>query len=862
MGIVWLRATQLQMIDGDVWAEAAQDMRERTEILPALRGPIVSADGVVLAEDAPVFQLAVSPWDWQRRARVRCTSCGAIYHQSGRRLSTGELRLRFPRSCACARKARRTVGVDAYPRTHDPEEKPRLEVLPKGDLRALEAALDVAPGTIARLAKERVDEVSAIVVRMRAAMAADDEDLGFEEKRLELAEQDLLRRPYVLVGRMPEEAARLVLTDEVGQYRGLRVQSALRRHYPLGDFASQLIGFTSQLGKNEYETLKAEFGDRVGYSTRIGRKGLERALNWEMHGTPGYRKLELDSDGQWGRVIEEVPPRPGKPAFLTIDAKLSRIAEELLFHGRRGAPGGYVPQGRPSGAFVALDAYTGEVLIWSEAPRFDLNDELDELYDPSLVEAEANQALGTWVPLHPDKLRMTLEEWQRRMVQPAPLGMSRAGQIAVEPGSTMKLFMALGMLESGLPLPYREYSCRPGQHGPGCHGSHDVDLVQAIVRSCNRYFAFSVRDSKQWSTYRRFLGGFMSDLGFGQSPSREISEWSAGQWLWPWVDFTMPTLLAEVRSELARALKGTELDGKAPELTLAALPGTPATLGGDLERVAKRLAEVAAWTARRTGAKKLQLSVEKLEVIERMVNVRFGVRCADKNTWFELPGTDHARLPKTLAALPRERRGIRGHLERGGTVWFTAQLVRRVGRADDRAPRVIRPSDGRNVAIGQGPILVTPLQMARAVSVFANGGLLVEPHVTRAVGNREQATHTRRLKVDPRNLELVREGMYGVVNLPEGTADTADWHLVPATVYGKTGTAQVGHSWKPFGETEDGGPWHHWFVGFAEAPGMRTIAFACVLHARAEGGAGVTAAHAVADILARWYDSDTAKERR
>lgn len=862
MGIVWLRATQLQMIDGDVWAEAALDMRQRTELLPALRGPIVSADGVVLAEDTPVFQLAVIPWDWQRRARVRCSSCGAIYHQSGRRRASGELRLRFPRSCACARRSARRVAVDAYPRTQDPDEKPRLERLPEADLAALEKALDVEPGTIALRAQERVAQITEIVDKRRDKMESDGIDMGFEEKRLELFEQDLLRRPFVLIGRMPEEAARLILTDEVGRYRGLRVQSALRRSYPLGDFAPQLLGFTSQLNKDEYKPLKDRFGDRVGYSTRIGRKGLERALNWKMHGTPGYRKLELDADGQWGRVIEEQPPRAGKPLFLSIDAKMSRIAEELLFHGKRGRVGGYVPQGRPSGAFVALDAYTGEVLMWSEAPRFDLNEDLEDLYDRSLVEADADELLGIWKPRHPDELRVTLEEWLRRLVQPAPIGMSRVSQIAVEPGSTMKLFMALGMLESGLPLPYRTYSCRPGQHGPGCHGSHDVDLVQAIVRSCNRYFAFSVRDSKQWSTYRHFLGGFMSDLGFGQSPSDEVPEWAEGQWLWPWIDFTMPTLLAAVRKQLAETLEGTPLEGQAPELALAPLPGTPQTLGGDLKRVARRLADVAAWTTRRTGAKKLQISVERLETIERMVNVRFGVRCADKNAWFELPGTDRVRLPKTLAALPRERRGIRGHLERGGTVWFTAQLVRRVGRADKSEPRVIRPEDGRNVAIGQGPILATPLQMARAVAVFANGGLLVEPHVTRAVGNREQVTHTKRLKINPHHLELVREGMYGVVNSQEGTADTADWHLVPATVYGKTGTAQVGDSWRPFGKTEEGGPWHHWFIGFAEAPGMRTIAFACVLHARAEGGAGGTAAHAVADILARWYDSDTARERR
>ena len=47
--------------------------------------------------------------------------------------------------------------------------------------------------------------------------------------------------------------------------------------------------------------------------------------------------------------------------------------------------------------------------------------------------------------------------------------------------------------------------------------------------------------------------------------------------------------------------------------------------------------------------------------------------------------------------------------------------------------------------------------------------------------------------------------------------------------------------------------WHQWFVGFAEAPGQNPIAFACVLHARMESGAGFTAVPAVADILAYWY---------
>ncbi len=857
MGVVWLRATQLQLLDGDAWAEAAQSMRRRTEPLQALRGPIVAADGTVLAEDAPVFQLSVVAYDFQRRDRVRCSSCGAIYFQSGRRRANGKLHLRFPRSCACARRAASAARSDDYPRTIDPDAKPRLERLPRADLEALEEALEIEPGTLAKVAQDRVDKVTEIVLKARARMDREGDDTTFREKRLQMMEQDLLMRPHVVVGRMSEKAAQLVLTDESGRYRGFRVQSALRRHYPLGDFAAQLLGFTSQLGPDEYGRLREEYGRRVNFSTRVGRKGLERGLNWDMHGTPGYRTLELDEDGQFSEVIKDVPPRPGKPLLLSIDAKTSLIAQQLLFHGKRGKPGGYVPQGRPSGAFVAMDAYTGEVLLWAEAPRFDLNDGLDDLYDKHLVEAVADQVLGNWVPRHPLESRMTLEDWRARQVQPAPVGMSRVAQIAVEPGSTMKPFMALGMLASGLPLPFHSYSCNGGSAKPHCHGRHVVDLVGAIVRSCNRYFAYSVRDSKYWPTYRRFLGGFMAKLGFGEKPSSEVSEWSAGQWLWPWVDFSMPTLLEAVRERVVK-----KLGDKAPELVLAALPGTPATVGGDLDRVAKRLAAVALWTAKRTGAKKLSISVERLARVERMIDVRFGVRSADKHDWYQLPGPSSSTLPPVLRGRARDKAGIRGRLERGGTVWYTARLEARVGRAHASEPRVIRPDDGRNVAIGQGAVLVTPLQMARAVAVFANGGLLVEPRVARAVGRRDLAARTKRLAIDPRHIETVREGMYGVVNLAEGTADTADWHLVPATVYGKTGTAQVGSTWKPFGETEDGGPWHHWFVGFAEAPGMRTIAFACVLHARSEGGAGVTSAHAVADILSRWYDSDVARAEK
>jgi cell division protein FtsI/penicillin-binding protein 2 len=139
--------------------------------------------------------------------------------------------------------------------------------------------------------------------------------------------------------------------------------------------------------------------------------------------------------------------------------------------------------------------------------------------------------------------------------------------------------------------------------------------------------------------------------------------------------------------------------------------------------------------------------------------------------------------------------------------------------------------------------------MVRAVAAISNGGTLVTPHVVGAVGGAAQPGRRVPLGASAHSLRRLRDGMREVVLT--GTADDVDWDRVPAAVYGKTGTAQVGAPYDP--QRLEDGPWHHWFVGWAEAPGRRTVAFACLLHARTEAAAGGTAAHAVADLLAWWY---------
>lgn len=112
--------------------------------------------------------------------------------------------------------------------------------------------------------------------------------------------------------------------------------------------------------------------------------------------------------------------------------------------------------------------------------------------------------------------------------------------------------------------------------------------------------------------------------------------------------------------------------------------------------------------------------------------------------------------------------------------------------------------DTANFSIGQGECLVTPLSMARLVSVFANGGFLVTPHITKEIAGKDISARQKKkvnLRLRKSTLEALRQGMRFAVLSPKGTANVLSG--LPVPVAGKTGTAQAA----------SGQP-HAWFVGF------------------------------------------------
>jgi len=167
------------------------------------------------------------------------------------------------------------------------------------------------------------------------------------------------------------------------------------------------------------------------------------------------------------------------------------------------------------------------------------------------------------------------------------------------------------------------------------------------------------------------------------------------------------------------------------------------------------------------------------------------------------------------------------------------------------------PGETISVAIGQGSMLVTPLQVARMAAAVANGGRLVQPHLVR----RDDAGGEERVSVPAAALAAVRAGLTAVVNDPTGTAYAAA-HLADVAIAGKTGTVQVvartgvPNNTLPY-ELRN----HAWFASFAPAADPRLVVVVFVEH----GGAGSSGAAPIAKSLYEAYyraDPDSEPARR
>jgi penicillin-binding protein 2 len=192
-----------------------------------------------------------------------------------------------------------------------------------------------------------------------------------------------------------------------------------------------------------------------------------------------------------------------------------------------------------------------------------------------------------------------------------------------------------------------------------------------------------------------------------------------------------------------------------------------------------------------------------------------------KRTGIDLPGEAEGIVPST-------RWKIRHHRQK----WYAGETI--------------------SVAIGQGALTVTPIQLAYSIGGLVMGGAWHKPRLFRDQG--AQPEEPRRAKIDPEHLKMVMNGMYSAVN--EG--GTAARSALPGIEFcGKTGTAQViskeGAKRMDVVMKDNG-----WFVGFAPREAPELVAAAVV----EEGEHGTVAAQIVRDVIKSYFDKRARLQRQ
>jgi len=256
--------------------------------------------------------------------------------------------------------------------------------------------------------------------------------------------------PLVVASNISRDQMELLEENSLG-LDGVNIEMNTVRAYPNGVLASHLLGYLGEISEGE---LGSELFNGYNLGDYLGRSGIEKSWESDLHGSDGGRHVEVDAHGRFLRVADESRASVGNTVELTIDVELQKVAEQAL--------------GDRAGAAVALDVNSGEVLAFASTPDF----------DPALFTGH----------IPPAKWKEYLEDPRRPLENKALRGM-------YPPGSTFKIITAMAGLEEGLIDAHTSIHC-PGYFRFGnatfrCwrkHGHGQVELKKAIRESCDVYF--------------------------------------------------------------------------------------------------------------------------------------------------------------------------------------------------------------------------------------------------------------------------------------------------------------------------------------------------------------------------------------
>ena len=322
--------------------------------------------------------------------------------------------------------------------------------------------------------------------------------------------------------------------EEMGSFlKGVEIASETVRVYPEGTLLAHALGYMGSISDYQYD----EYVNQKGYSADdlIGKDGLEATMEEYLHGTDGIKTILVNSGGDYIETLSETEPVAGKNIYLTVDMDLQRVAEDALERAILATQTGSIFESKygnmklqeykncGSGAVVALDVETGDVLAMASYPD----------YDPNIF-AEGISTKD-WASVQSTNPRDSLA--------PTPL-YNNAIRTSVQPGSTFKPITAVAALQCGLnpdlqlrdggyiELGNRKFGCSSWNNYRSTHGYQN--LATAIQNSCNYYF-YCIASGLDYARNQISLGydeeitidkimEVASEFGLGQKTGIELYE--------------------------------------------------------------------------------------------------------------------------------------------------------------------------------------------------------------------------------------------------------------------------------------------------------------------------------------------------
>lgn len=279
---------------------------------------------------------------------------------------------------------------------------------------------------------------------------------------------------------------------------GVEIASESVRYYPNGSSLAHVLGYMGSISDTQVD----EYVEKKGYNATdlIGKDGIEASMESYLKGKDGIKTVRVNSGGNYIATVSETEPKAGKNVYLTVDLELQKTAEESLENAIKAVSTGTMFKGKygsnrmskyancASGAVVAIEVETGDVLAMASYPD----------YDPNIFA----QGIST-------------EDWEsvqsfnpRDYLAPTPL-YNIATKSAIQPGSTFKPVTAVAALKCGLnpkrqiydkgyvAVGDRKWGCSAWNDYGGNHGWER--MAEGIQNSCNFYF-YCIATGTDWNT--------------------------------------------------------------------------------------------------------------------------------------------------------------------------------------------------------------------------------------------------------------------------------------------------------------------------------------------------------------------------